>query len=221
MENQKMSAISGSASDGKKTITILLILIIGIAVGFTAGRYSKSGSKSSSSKTADSNCEAKLEKVKTMLPSVSETKFIFGKIKEIKNDAIMLEAASINPLETSPSIRTVTIKDGAKFIKSEFKDNAVFQKEMDEYQKTAAAQTDKTQILAPPTPFTEKEITFSDLKVDDQISVEASENIEDKDSFEAVKITLQVMPEIPIPASGAPSTNAIPAVPLTVPELDK
>jgi len=217
----------------KKIITILLILIIGIAIGFAVGRYSKS--KILTGKTDDSNCEAKLEKVKTTIPSFSETKFVFGKIKEIKDNTIIVESTNVNPLEDNLTVRTIIVKSETKFMKSEAKDNAVFQKEMEEYQKSMTAQTNGTQISTPPMPFAEKEIAFSDLKNGDQISAEASENIGDKTSFEVTKITLQIMPvipnatlnpevpsNVPVPSGSVsvPPTN-IPTTPLTVPSSAK
>ena len=217
----------------KKTITILLILIIGIAIGFVASRYSKS--KLLTGKTDDSNCEAKLEKAKTAITSFAETKFVFGKIKEIKDNSIIIESANANPLEDTLTVKTIMVKSETKFMKSEAKDNAVFQKEMEEYQKTTAAQANGTQISTPPMPFAEKEISLSDLKAGDQITAEASENVKDKTSFEATKITLQIMPVIPnatlnpeVPSNvsatsgsaSVPPTN-IPTTPLTVPSSAK
>jgi len=180
----------------QKTITILLILIIGIAIGFTGGRYySKSSSQTTTgSKTADSSCEAKLEKVKDMFPTIPETRNISGKIKEIKGKTIILEAINVNPLEDLPTTREITIEDNTKIVKSENKDQTTFQNEMDTYQEKIKA-GEKNAI--PPMPFAEKEITPADLKVGDQISVEASENIKTKEKFEATKVTLQFMPEIP------------------------
>jgi hypothetical protein len=50
----------------------------------------------------------------------------------------------------------------------------------------------------PPMPFTEKNISGSDLKVGMMINVEADENIKEKDSFVAVKVTATfAMPTIP------------------------
>lgn len=216
MENKNMSAIGGSASGGKKTITILLVLIIGIAVGFVGGRYYKS--KSSSNKIADSGCEAKLEKAKTMFPSMLEMKSVSGKIKEIKEKTIVLEAIGINPLEDLPVTREITIGENTKIVKSESKDQAAFQKEMEEYQKIISTQTDKPQ--SPPIPFSEKEVSLVDLKIGDQVLIEASENIKDKTSFEAVKITLQIMPAVPTSTSAVPPTNT-PIVPPTIPSVSK
>ena len=211
MENEQMSA-----QGGKKALIVLLILIIGIAVGFAGGRYYKS--KSSSSKIADSGCEAKLEKAKTMFPSMLEMKSVSGKIKEIKEKTVILEAIGINPLEDSPATREITVGENTKIVKSESKDQTAFQKEMEEYQKTISIQTDKPQT--PPIPFSEKEVSLADLKVGDQVLIEASENIKDKTSFEAVKITLQIMPAIPTPTSAVPPTNTS-IVPPTIPSAQK
>jgi len=167
----------------KKTIHIPLLIIIGIVVGFIGGRYI-------TIQTTNSSCEAALAKVKSMFPSSQDIRSVSGKISGMNGNTITITANPISPLD-SPATMEVVVGETTKIVKSEAKDSATFQKEMEEYQKTVSAQTDKTKIAAPPMPFTEKEIALSDLKVGDQIFAEAGENIKTEVRFTATKIILQ------------------------------
>ncbi|MCX6786522.1 MAG: hypothetical protein NTU85_01730 [Candidatus Kaiserbacteria bacterium] len=182
----------------KETITTLLVLIIGITIGFAGGKYINI-------KVADSSCEAKLAKAKAMFPSAQDVRGVSGKISGINGNTVTIAVNETSPFDDSPTAREVVVGENTKIVKMDFKDQTVFKQELEEYQKITSAQTDKTKIPTPPIPFTEKEISLSDLKVGDQITVEAGENIKTETKFTATKITLQVIPAVSKTAPAAPN----------------
>jgi hypothetical protein len=131
---------------------------------------------------------------------------VSGVIKDISGNTVTIESVSAaNPFEALPAERIITITSGTKFVSFEQKDPASFQKEMADFSKNATTSRPggtPTAPLIPPMPFTEKNINPSDLKVGMMISAEANENIKEKASFVAVKITTatamsSVMPPVP------------------------
>jgi len=163
---------------------IVIALIVGGAIGYAAAGYQYSG---------------KLEKAREAFPSQSMMQTVSGTIQSISGNTITIQTSpSINPFEDLPTMRTVTVTSETKIIKSEPKDPAVFQKEMEAYQKATSVSAPKPGELAPagadlptpPQPFTETALSLSDLTVGDMVIVDAGKDVKTAASFEAVKITL-------------------------------
>ncbi len=130
-----------------------------------------------------------------------EVKEIYGQIKEIKDNKITLKIGPLEPLaDPQLDMRTIEIDNQTKIYKLEAKDQTKFQQEMAEYNKLmeqrvknpAAATT--SQPIMPPSLYTNKPISLSDLKVGMQITVSADNNIKDSQEFKAVEINIQFEP---------------------------
>lgn len=166
-------------------------------------------------------------------PEGMEIKSVSGTIQKIEGDKLTVK---INPLEplADPDLdtRIITIDSNTKVTLSAQKDPAQFQKEMEEFQvrmKQSQENQELAQTTEPsmfPTPFEKKEIKVSDLKVGQQISVTANEDIKDKKEFIAVQIDVQEMlttnfapaptPPTEIPSASTPTPTA-PITPMASP----
>lgn len=196
-----------------KNITLLgiaLALVVGAAVGyFVAGsRYS-----------------AQLERAKKALPTTPFVNVISGKVKSVSGNVVTVTVSpSPNPFDEWPTTRQVVVTKSAKIVKQEQKDPKVFQTEFAQYQQEA--QKGIKPGTAPPTlplPYVEKEISISDLKAGDTISVDAGKDVKTAASFDAVKITVTGIaaptptavagPAVSIPTAPAPVPTTLPAAP--------
>lgn len=170
-------------SGAMNIVTPIAALIVGAIIGFMVGAGQPS------SETA--RLQAQIEAAKKFFPSIPEMRTVSGTIKSISGDSITIESANTaNPFEVLPVERIITITSDTKISSLEQKDQAMFQKEMAEFSKTVMVpQSGNMAPVMPPMPFTEKVITQSDLKEGMMVNVEASENIKEKASFVAIKIT--------------------------------
>jgi len=161
-------------------ISIIILIIASIIVGFFIGKYLgyKNGYEQ-----AWETAKEKLRESKVMPPSPEKVLSIGGKIIKVENKIIYIKAepVSINPLEDQgPAERKVIITDLTQIAKKTAKTPTEIQKEMSERVKAG--------IVSPPEPYIEETVNFSDLKVNDRISVSAQENIKYKEEFEAETI---------------------------------
>ena len=150
-----------------------------------------------------------------VIPAGTEIKNISGTIQKIDGNKLTLK---INPLEplSDPNLdtRIITVDSSTKIILAVQRDQALFQKEMQDFQdkmKQPPVQTDPsqlpTQILSPKS-YDNRDINLADLKENQQIAVSANENIKDKQEFTAVQIDVQDA----APASGSVPVPAPPIV---------
>ncbi|MBU4481700.1 hypothetical protein KKH59_05350, partial [Patescibacteria group bacterium] len=99
----------------------------------------------------------------------------------VSGDSLIIEASpvSTNPLseDSKPTIRTVKITSSTKIVKITAKTPEEMQAAMKQNQ--------------PLMPFSEEEITFSQLKEGDVITVTSDKNIKREMEITALKITLQ------------------------------
>jgi len=166
-------------------VGIVVALVVGGAVGYVTAGYQYSD---------------KLEMAKTAFPSQPTMQIVSGTIQSISGNTITIQTPpSINPFEDLPTVREVTVTSETKILKSEPKEPAVFQKEVEAYQKAMSASASKpgeqapaagANLPIPPQPFTETELSISDLKTGDMITVDAGKDVKTATSFDAVKITL-------------------------------
>lgn len=174
-------------SNALTIIAPIATLIIGAIIGFVIG-----AGQTGSSNPEVARLQAQIDAAKKFFPSMPEMHTVTGTIKSISGDSITIESANtVNPFETLPTERVVTVMSGTKFVSFEQKDQATFQKEMADFSKNSGIpRSGSVAPIMPPMPFIEKNINRSDLKVGMIINAEANENIKEKASFVAVKITV-------------------------------
>jgi len=193
---------------GKK-VFILVFFVASFVLGYLLGLGGSAQVLVDKYEAEISKLQNQIEKAKKFFPSVSEIRTLSGAIQEIKNNTIFLKSgASSNPFEELPQVREVVVTENTKIIKQKPKDSKLLQEEMADYQKAleeAQKEPSATTVFpTPPMPFAEEEITIADLKVGDQITVEANENIKTKTRFEASRIILQQSPIAAILISPTP-----------------
>ncbi|MFA6995582.1 MAG: hypothetical protein WC249_04260 [Patescibacteria group bacterium] len=152
-----------------------------------------------------------------------EVKNVSGKVTAVKNKAITLKIRPLEPLaDPSLDVRTVTVDANTKIYISEQKDQALYQKEMADFNKKMQAQiknmpkpgeTPTASItpsapIMPPEPMVKKEASLTDIKVGAMINIVAvDKDIKNSGTFVAAEITLQSSPV------GTPSATPAPVVP--------
>ena len=190
-------------------IVIILALAFGFGGGFFAGKMSVS-----------SDLKADLEKAKTFFPEIREIRSLSGKVKKVDGNTLTLEVQQLpNPFDEWPLKREVIAGENTKIIKNEQKDPEEYNKEMEEYgdkiKNYKPGSSPEEKFLMPPIPFKEVELSVSDIKEGDQISVESSENIKTAKRFEAVRITVFGASAFPASAGGAipPALSTPPGIP--------
>ena len=210
-------------SERMENKNILIVgVVVGIIIGFVGGRYlSFGGALMGSGSVAE--LEAKIEKAKKLFPSMPDMRSVSGTIETIKENSLTIKTPpSMNPFEDLPEKREVIVTSATKIIRLVQKDPKVFQKEMEAIQKPMKP---GEPVQPPPTPFIEKAISLKDLKVGDQVSAEAGENIKEKARFDATRIVVQEVlgGALPPTAAGAfappppPPSSALPSGTKTVP----
>lgn len=193
----------------KQKIVGMMIGVIVLAggIGYMVGRGGGVPSLGGLS-TSD---QAKLEAAKKMFPPMPDSNFVFGQVKSVSGKVITLSTPTNNPFDESPTERQVTVTSATKIVKNEFKSPETMQKEQEAYTKKMSSWKPGSTTEAPPTPpmpFVEKQVSISDIKVGDQINVEAANKIRFVEKFDATKISIQF--------SAAPAPAPAP-VPVPVP----
>jgi hypothetical protein len=179
-------------------IFVLALIVLSFALGYLLGLGGSAQVLVDKYESEIATLQSQIERAKKFFPSSPEIRVLSGAIQEIKNNTIFLKSgASLNPFEELPEVREVIVTENTKIIRQKPKDSELLQKETADYQKAfekAQKESSATTIFpTPPMPFTEEEIKIADLKVGDQITVEANENIKTKTSFEASRIIVQEM----------------------------
>ena len=174
-------------TSAKSAVIIPVVaLLVGAAVGFALG--------GGQARTETAKLQAQIEKAKKSFPQIPELRSLSGKVTHIAGNTITLETSypDTNPFESLPKERTITISGTTKVVAYEQKDQVAVRKEMEDFMKNlrTARPADADARPTPPTPYTEKSASASDIKEGMMISVEADENIKDKTSFTASKIVV-------------------------------
>lgn len=174
---------------------LVVSFVVGITVGFMVGRnYSFTGGTITGGGSV-AEMEQKIEKAKKFFPSIPDIRSVSGTIEEVKDGSFILKTSfSMNPFEDLPEKREVVVTSSTKIVRITQKDQKTFQKEVEASQKSFKSGNKpgkQTEPVSFPMPFIEKEITLQDLKVGDQVSVGAGENIKEKVKFEAVRVVAQ------------------------------
>lgn len=141
-----------------------------------------------------------------------EIKSVSGQITDVLNNKITLKIRPVEPLD-DPELdnRIVAITDSTKIYQMVQKDQAQYQKEIDEFNKKMQEQMKSPEkMISPiisPELFIKKEVAISDLKADQQITVSSDDNIRNAKEFKAVEIQIQATMPIPEMPPMAPLTS--------------
>jgi len=126
------------------------------------------------------------EKLKNKPPIIGPSFYITGQIVSIGNNLLTVKETNLDTdeiVDGVSDIRTVNITTSTKIVLRQQIDQKTFQSQMNDWQKSS-------HNTPPPLPFTEKNIAFSDLKVDHQVSVRANEDIRLADKFDALQVVV-------------------------------
>jgi len=170
----------------QKNFSLLVFLILGVAAAYAVGI--KTGEK-----RLDSNTSRVLNEARKYFQPIPEFNSLSGRVLEIKDNKIILEAAGLprNPFESVPTRRVIGFDDSTRVVKIVNKNSAGYEKEVEEYQKRLKASAGESVNVKPPSLTEEAPILISEIGAGDTILVEAQSSIKTKDSFEAVKIIFQ------------------------------
>jgi len=128
---------------------------------------------------------------------VAEVKNLSGSVQTVNGNNITIKIRLLEPL-ADPNLdeRIIETDNNTKIYLLETKDSAVYQKEMDAFNKkmqgfrpVIAATT--SQAISAPEPFTKKAANVSDIKVGDMLNVAADKDVKNAKTFKAVEITIQ------------------------------
>ena len=182
--------------NSKTYLFLVIVLIVGIALGYVFGSGAKDQAYQLGLEKGREEIEEKYQtKIEEIFPSMPESEEIFsvsGKIEEIKDKNLALEETiySANPFEEEKTRQwQIVITDATELIKEVEKTP----EEMAIEERTMM----EDPMAEPPMPFKEVKIEFSELKIGQEIFAEAGENIKGKTAFEAQKIILSSVPEMP------------------------
>lgn len=186
----------------KIMLIVLVVAVVAGGAGYLLG--------TSFSGSAD---RAKLEQVKKMFPTMPDSNSLLGEVKSVSGNVITLKALFRSPFDESPEVKQATVTSNTKIVKKESKSADVLKQEQIDFTKKLSAWKPSSVEAMPilPLPYTEKAIAISDLKVGDQISIEATTKIGMSAKFEAKKIIVQMGSLLPNPASVVvPASNPVP-----------
>lgn len=208
----------------KPLVSFLAGAVIFSIVGFISGRALSGGLGVSSDQAQLQKLQMQVEAAKKLFPPPpADMRSIIGTVKEVKENALVVETFSSNPFDDTPRIRTITAGENTSITRNEQKDPAVYQEELAEFQKAIQAQSGQTSGTppVPPSPVREVSVELSDVKPGMQATVTAEENIRDKESFEAKTIQISqgaaVGPAGAVVLPGGPPPGVTPPAPVPLP----
>lgn len=176
-------------SKQKICIPLIVLLIIGIIVSYSIGF-------NSGLKQGEQKIEEKYQtKIEEIFPSEIEPEEIFsiwGEIQEVKENGLIVKAIfrSANPFEEEKTeLKTVNFAENTLIVKQVEKSPQEMTTEEKAFEKAIRENPDSN--IFPPEFFNEVSISFSDLKIGNNIGVESEENIKGKTEFTANKIILE------------------------------
>jgi hypothetical protein len=169
-------------------LVVILILVLSAIVWKSKTKKAAQTQKATGSVGSPSETPTPPEIPKIQAPS--EVASISGTVEKIEGKTITVKAFFFGEQKTY----TVTVGDATKIQKSEMK-----------------KEISKPEEGKPVEPFTLTDASFSDIRQNDSLSIEASENIKDKTSFVAKTISINIL-NIP-DASTLPKVENLPAPP--------
>lgn len=139
-----------------------------------------------------------VEETGLFLPEPEEIFVLSGEIAKIENGILVVKADSLtmSPLDKEgPSERRVKVISNTRLTKLVAKSEEERLAEEEAFEKVFAEGIESmeggVEPLLPPSPYKEEKINLSDLKTGERITVEAGENIKDKEEFEALTVRVQ------------------------------
>lgn len=137
-----------------------------------------------------------------------EIKTVMGEIKEINDDKITLKIRPLEPLaDESLDARIIVVDSATKIYSLEAKDQKEYLVEMTAY----ANKKPDGKSVTPPDIFKKSEISLTDLKVGQTISITAENDIKEVQEFTALEIdyTKLVVPTPPAVPAAASTTRPV------------
>jgi hypothetical protein len=172
----------------KQITTIIIIAIVCLGLGYTFG------SMTNPTDTFQAGWDAAKQRLTEtgFAPLIEDTEItsVSGEIQEIKDNKISLAIYHFEPL-SDPELdnRIIEIDENTKIYQLVEKDQAQFQKEMDEFDK---AMQEAQDISTPPEPYFKREINFSNIEVGQRITAVAQEDIKEVKQFKAIEINVEL-----------------------------
>lgn len=186
----------------KKLIAALIILVIVFGAGFYSGKKlaAKTGAPANQENTYQAGwnaAEARL-KQRGQVPDSAGIKALTGTIDSVSGNTVTLkDVFSPDPLaDPSLATRTVQVAQDTKIYQIVQKDPAQFQQEVEAFKKAnqanpaAGSGTGLQQMAVPPQQSEQKEISLSDIKAGQRITVMSNDPIGDKKQFTATQISV-------------------------------
>jgi hypothetical protein len=126
---------------------------------------------------------------------IDEITSVEGQVIRTQNNKIELKIQPLEPL-SDPDLdqRIIEVTAETKIYQLEEKENALYEREMNEFNKKMQEQIENpelAELIDPPDFFLKKEIDLNSIKVGDQLRANAQGNIKEIKEFEAVEIILQ------------------------------
>lgn len=194
----------------------VFFLVIGLVFGFTGGKmFSGKGTAE-----GDATTKARLVEVGVLPPQPSEVKQFSGMIKTIDGNKITVALSYPRDPFGDPALdeRIVTISDETMITRMFYKEPAIFQKEMTEYEnKMKALKPGATENLTnlpyAPQPFEKKTSDLASLEVGQQVSITTLDNAKDQKSFIAATIDITGTNTPPPPPPASTPSNTVSTIP--------
>lgn len=214
--------------NNKTIVLVIVVALIFFALGLFSANLLNQGVKIGQIPTGEkiqntfqAGWEAAKQRLKDsgFVPMMEnmEIKMVYGEIKDIKDNQILLKIRPLEPL-ADPELddRIIQIQSDTKIYQLVQKNPVEYQKEIEEYNKKINEQMKNptnmgSTSLVMPEPFIKKSASLSDIKVGQQISVFATNDIKTVKQFTAVEISMQVNPAMisssPATATTSPTSN--------------
>ena len=181
-----------------KQTTIIIIALIFFILGFVGNNIYNKQVKGDDTFQAGWDAAKQRLAESGFMPAMGDMEIVSvtGEVIEVQGSKISLK---INPLEplADPELdnRIVEIDENTKIYQLIQRDQAEYQKEMEEFDRIMMEQMENPEAMAElgqyPEPYTKEEASLDDIQVGQLISVEAQENIKDIKQFKAIEITVR------------------------------
>ena len=204
----------------KSTIISLLVALIFFSLGYLVGGVSISSSRSSNTYETGWAAAKKRLADTGFYPVMNnfEVRSISGEVKKIASNSLTIKIRALEPLaDANLDERTIVVGADTKIYQLEQKDQATYQKEIEEFNKKAQEQAKNAvpgqagESITPPEFFAKKTVALTDIKAGQQLTAVAADDIKNTKEIKALEISLQFIPgNLPAatnPASAAPVKN--------------
>jgi len=193
-------------SEKPNLIIIIGVFVLGLVLGgLLTGIYFKVKMTKAKSECTQKTAEAQKTGVATGAPEVpkalvpNEIYNVSGLVEKIDGNTLTVKSFSFGEQKSF----TVKVTDNTKIIKREL-----------------LTTPPKAEEGKPISPFKETDAKLSDIRENDNINVEASENIKDKTEFEAKTVYIEIQ-NMPVPAPPTIDNSKVPPAPAAPPAPPK